>query len=204
MAALRARRKRTIIDRSRRFRTEAVLLWVLCLNYCAVLDANDAVCAACDAFIVGDDNNSFVVLFVHLVQERDNLLACFLVEVARWLVTKHYLRVVGKGSCYRTSLLLTARKLRRQVTFSVRKSEYIAKLVDVSSIGTLARQQHGDDDVFGDRQLGDKAEFLEHKADVLTPYFCELFVLGRGDFGIADVYISRGGFIKAAEHIQKR
>ena len=91
---------------------EVLILTLLLLPfYLSVFDANDAVCTACYALIMSDNNNSFVVLFVHLVQERDNFLACFLVEVARWFVAQHYLRVVGKSSCYRTSLLLTARKL---------------------------------------------------------------------------------------------
>ena len=42
---------------------------VLSVFYLPVLNANDSICAACDAFIVGDDDNGLVVLFVHLVQE---------------------------------------------------------------------------------------------------------------------------------------
>lgn len=76
--------------------------------YLTVSHVNDTVRTLCNICIMGNKNDGISMLGRKLLQQVYDQLSRFRIKCARRLIAEDYLRIFGKSSCNRYSLLLTA------------------------------------------------------------------------------------------------
>ena len=88
-----------------------------------VLDFDHMIVGSNEPSIVGDDDQGATALLLLLAQEREDLVAPFVVEVSRRLIGKQHDRVLDQCPRDRHALLLAAREFRRLVCEPVAQAD---------------------------------------------------------------------------------
>ena len=127
---------------------------------------------------VGNHNNRCALL-MELFEQSHHLLTILRVEVTRRLIGKDQLGIRHEGAGDSHALLLTTRELLWEVAGTVRDVHTVEHLLYalLTLRGFHAHIDKWQLDILGHRQLVDKVERLEYKADVAT------YLYGRETLG---------------------
>ena len=136
----------------------------------AVFHRKNAVCALGYRHIVRDHDERLVHYFLGAQKKLKHLVGIAAVKVAGGLVRKYDLRTVYQRAGYRHALLLTARKLARQVVQAVADIKRCDQLFQVFLLAEifLIAHKRGDKYIFKRRELGYEVVVLKNHSYIIT------------------------------------
>ena len=169
------------------------------VNHAAAVDADDPVCHGGQRTVVGDDDDRAALPAAGGLQQRQHLLAGLVVQRAGGFIAEQDLRVFGQRAGNRNTLLLTARKLRREVVLSVRQSHLVQHGVGVQRV---AADLSGQLDIFPRGQVLHQIVELKDKAHIIPAVGRQpLFIKAADLFAVQQDRALIAG-VHAAQHIQ--
>src|SRR5258708_18960309 len=162
--------------------------------------------AACEGGVMGDQHQDESMLMPESFQQRDNLVASVIVEVARGLVGEQHLRLLDQGTRDANPLLLPSGQLRGQMLRPIAQTHSLQGLGGTSA--PLSRADppwdEGGLDVLDCRQGGQEVERLEDEPDGGGAKLGEPGLGQRGQPLAIEVDSARTGAVQAAKKLQQR
>src|SRR5262249_13526243 len=135
-----------------------------------------AVHARGNAQIVGHDDETGLALPIQLEHQLENLLGILAVEIARWFVSKHQLRLRDQRSRDGSALTLTARQLMWPVIQSLPQSHtrenFLSPILRLARSHATHEQWHGN--VLQRRELGQQMVKLVDEPERVIAQFASL------------------------------
>ena len=148
------------------------------IDHPAAVDAYDPVRHGGQGAVVGDDDDGAALFAAGGLQQRQHLLAGFVVQRTGGFIAQQDLRVFGQCAGDGNALLLTARKLRREVVFAVCQTDLLQHGVGVQRVtADLGRKLN----IFARSQVLHKIVKLEYKADVVAAVGGQAFFVKAAD-----------------------
>ena len=169
------------------------------IDHPAAVDAYDPVRHGGQGAVVGDDDDGAALFAAGGLQQRQHLLAGFVVQRAGGFIAQQDLRVFGQCAGDGNALLLTARKLRREVVFAVRQTDLLQYGIGVQRVtADLGRKLN----IFARSQVLHQIVKLEHKTDIVAAVGGQAFFVKAAD----SLAVQQNGAlvtgIHAAQHIE--
>ena len=143
---------------------------------------------------------------VKTIDQRDNLVAGGLIELAGGFIGEQQPWPVGEGPRNRHALHLAAGKLRRTMAGAGRQADIVEQFAgSCAPLGTAgAGFCLGKLDVFPGRQHRQQKEALKHESDFAQPQAAAIGIGHRSNVAIPEQHVSAGRNVDDTQHVQKR
>ena len=155
-------------------------------------------------FVVGNHQDRLLIFGRHGLQERNDFLAVFAVQIPRRFIRHDQGRTGDKRPANRRPLLLPAGKLTGQVLPALCQSQHMQQLLHKSLVRDSVVQEKRKNHILLHIQFGNQVEGLKDKTNVLPPEHGQL-LLGQGKHILpVDPDAARCGIVQRAHNIQQR
>ena len=166
----------------------------------AVSQPEHPIASASDILIMShhDDRQPLGMEFVEEIKDGSTRGG---IQISRWFVRQDDRGGSDQGAGYGNTLLLPAGELSGAMSKSIAEADTAEHpdrlLMSILTIDSPVEEGHLD--VFGDRQLGDEIEGLEHEADLSATNQTDRLIIQSGDIASIKPVLTGGRLIECAQ-----